>query len=273
METKTTTATNSFPHDSGTRNNEKIIKLRMRHGAAGYGIYFMILERLWTSPGFVSVKDYNIIAFDLRVDAAIVKSIVEDFGLFVFTEDGKYFYSEEFKRQADLKDCAKKRRQKIGKAAAEKRWAKKQEDEQTETTSAAPQPPATANQDKPTAKADPAAPSQEPPATPAQPPTSIDQEVAQLKQDDSWLDSLQCLHHLPKDQLRLKLDDFLRECRASGKRYHQSMADAKHHFNCWLRIIIQKSKAESTYATTNAKRRGTILSPLQAQTKDYGSTF
>lgn len=85
-----------FSHDSNARNDEKLLAVRMRFGAEGYGIYFMILERLMDSRDYLSVKDYNIIAFDFRVSSEKVKSIVEDFGLFVFTEDGKHFYSESF---------------------------------------------------------------------------------------------------------------------------------------------------------------------------------
>ena len=53
----------------------------------------MILEKLLESTNYMSVKDYNVLAFDFRVGANVVKSVIEDFGLFEFTEDGKYFYS------------------------------------------------------------------------------------------------------------------------------------------------------------------------------------
>ena len=36
-------AANYFSHDSNARNDEKVIRLRMKHGAAGYGVYFMLL--------------------------------------------------------------------------------------------------------------------------------------------------------------------------------------------------------------------------------------
>ena len=91
--------TSYFPHDSNARNSDKLIRLRMRHKASGYGVFFMILERLREEPEYMSVKDYNMIAFDLREDASLIKSVIEDFGLFVFTEDGKYFYSESFKKR------------------------------------------------------------------------------------------------------------------------------------------------------------------------------
>ena len=113
---------NYFSHDSNARNSDKLIPLRMRWGAEGYGIYFMILERLREEPGYTSVKDYNMIAFDLRVDTGKVKSIVEDFGLFVFTEDGKYFYSESFKRRMEIKDDEKKKRSEAGKKGVAYKW-------------------------------------------------------------------------------------------------------------------------------------------------------
>ena len=125
MATRQIKATNYFSHDSNARNDEKVIRLRMKHSAAGYGVYFMILERLRDETGYMSVKDYNMIAFDLRVDAALVKSVVEDFGLFVFTDDGKYFYSDSFKRRMDIKDTLSRKRSEIGKVAMKKRWNKK----------------------------------------------------------------------------------------------------------------------------------------------------
>ncbi len=125
MATRQIKATNYFSHDSNARNDERIIRLRMKHNAAGYGVYFMILERLREERNYMSVKDYNMIAFDLRVDAALVKSVVEDFGLFVFTDDGKNFYSDSFKRRMDVKDKEKQYRSESATVGAKARWSKK----------------------------------------------------------------------------------------------------------------------------------------------------
>lgn len=114
--------TSYFSHDSNARNDEKILAVRMRHGAEGYGIYFMLIERLRDEANYTSVKDYNMIAFDLRVSAEKLKSIVEDFGLFTFTDDGKRFYSESFMTRMQLKDEKTKRRSEAGKKGMEKRW-------------------------------------------------------------------------------------------------------------------------------------------------------
>lgn len=120
--------TSYFPHDSNARNSDKLINLRMRHKAAGYGVYFMILERLREEQNYMSVKDYNMIAFDLREDASLIKSVIEDFGLFVFTDDGKYFYSESFKKRMEIKDDKSKKRSEAGKAGLAKRWGKKKDE-------------------------------------------------------------------------------------------------------------------------------------------------
>ena len=113
-----------FSHDSNARNSDKLIRLRMRWKAAGYGVYFMILERLREEPNYMSVKDYNMIAFDLREDASMIKSVVEDFGLFVFTDDGKYFYSESFNRRMAVKDEKARKQAEAGRKAMQRRWGK-----------------------------------------------------------------------------------------------------------------------------------------------------
>ncbi|MCY9807068.1 DUF4373 domain-containing protein [Lentilactobacillus senioris] len=111
-----------FPHDSNARNSMELIKVRAKYKAEGYGVFWMLLERLRDEDNYMSIRDYNAIAFDLRVDASLVKSIVEDFGLFVFTDDGKYFYSEGFNKRMSIKDEKKRRRSEAGKKGATNRW-------------------------------------------------------------------------------------------------------------------------------------------------------
>ena len=111
-----------FSHDSNARNDAKLIRVRSKYGAAGYGVYFMLLERLRDENDYMSIKDYNMLAFDLRVDTSLIKAIVENFGLFVFTDDGKYFYSEGFKKRMVLKDAKSKKLSQAGKKGAKSRW-------------------------------------------------------------------------------------------------------------------------------------------------------
>jgi len=105
-----------FSHDSGARNDEKIKKLRIKHGANGYGIYFMLVELLFEATDYVLGYDLEALAFDIRVPKKIIKSVIEDFKLFVI-EDGK-FYSESLNRRvAKIIEKSKK-----GKESAIKRW-------------------------------------------------------------------------------------------------------------------------------------------------------
>lgn len=121
-----------FSHDSNARNSEKLLNVRMKYGAAGYGIYFMIIERLREEVEYMSVTDYNVIAFDLRVDSSVVKAIVEDFGLFDFTEDGEFFYSESLMRRMSAKDDISKSRSAAGKKAANIRWERERKKKEQE---------------------------------------------------------------------------------------------------------------------------------------------
>lgn len=115
---------NYFPHDSNARNSDKLIPLRAKYKAEGYGVYFMLLERLREEPDYTSVRDYDMLAFDLRVDASLIRAIVEDFGLFAFTEDGKRFYSEGFSRRMQSKD----ERSSKARRSARSRWKESQND-------------------------------------------------------------------------------------------------------------------------------------------------
>ena len=107
-----------FSHDSNARNSDRLIPLRAKMGAEGYGIYFMLLERLREEPEYQSRRDYDMLAFDLRVDVEKIRAVVEDFGLFTISEDGERFFSEGFLRRMELKDEASA----AARARAEKRW-------------------------------------------------------------------------------------------------------------------------------------------------------
>lgn len=102
---------------------------------------------------------------------------------------------------------------------------------------------------------------------------TLDQEIEMLKNDECWLDQLQVLHHMETSLLRNNLDDFRVQCVADGKeRGHQSLTDAKQHFNSWLRIINKnKTKNDKDRTEGRNQRRGNVLSPDEQKT--YGNTF
>ena len=107
-----------FSHDSNARNSDKLIKVRMDLGAEGYGIYFMILERLREEDNYKSKKDYKMIAFDLRVEVEKVEQVIINYDLFVIEDD--VFYSNSFLERMTIKDSKRLKAQK----AVNERWEK-----------------------------------------------------------------------------------------------------------------------------------------------------
>lgn len=111
-----------FSHDCDARNDERVTRLRIRYGAAGYGIYFMLLELLQAAPEYTLETDYKALAFDLRVPACRIKTIVEQSGLFVLIDDGKRFYSERLARDMGEQEKLELRRSEAAQYAAAMRW-------------------------------------------------------------------------------------------------------------------------------------------------------
>lgn len=193
---------NTFPHDSNARNDEKLIRLRMRYKSAGYGVYFMLLEIMRENKDFACYRDYNAIAFELREDSALIKAVVEDFGLFVFTEDGKYFYSENFRRR--MEKAAKPARRK--------------------STSAVEKEPVKATTLFSSTEA-----------------VSGDDYMEQMKSSEEWIEVICMNHHLLKSEVMEYLDKFRIDCQCNETR-HVNETDAKRHFNSWLRIQLSNKE-------------------------------
>lgn len=75
-----------FSHDYNARSDDKIKRLLSKHGNEGYGIFWCIIEDLYNNTNVLRL-DYETIAFDLRCDISIVKSVINDFDLFVIEGD------------------------------------------------------------------------------------------------------------------------------------------------------------------------------------------
>ena len=110
-----------FPHDSNARNSKKLLRLRKKHGAAGYGVYFMLIERLTEEEDFCSDLDYDMLAYELHVKPETVKAVVENFELFEIKTDakrGKTFQSAGLLERMELRGI----RSIAGKKGAAARW-------------------------------------------------------------------------------------------------------------------------------------------------------
>lgn len=106
-----------FQHDYNVRSDAKIKKIIMKHGMIGYGLFWAIVEDLYNNANALPL-DYDCIAYDLRVDEPLVKSILHDFDLFTIV--GNTFGSKAIaKRLQDREDKSAKARE-----SAQKRWGK-----------------------------------------------------------------------------------------------------------------------------------------------------
>lgn len=110
-----------FSHDYSTRLDDKIKVLIRKHGMLGYGAYWAIIEDLYNNANALRT-DYEGIAYDLRIDDNVVKSIINDFDLFIV--DGDEFGSLSIGRRIEERN---KKSQKARESALS-RWNKKQDD-------------------------------------------------------------------------------------------------------------------------------------------------
>ena len=234
-----------FPHSSNARNTDKLINLRMQHKAAGYGVYFMILERLREENEYMSVKDYNMIAFDLRVDASLIKSVVEDFGLFVFTEDGEYFYSESFKHRMEIMDSKTKKLSEAGKKGNEKRWGKQSDFIATQSPpDCHPIKKASQIKENKINK------NNNPPYSPPGDSSEVfsSESVLSLSElreiistDDQWKDAIGMRYKIDIQSVNTFIETFFQHLNCSGETL-KSLKDFKHHFTSWLSIQLSKNQ-------------------------------
>ena len=88
-----------FNHDSTARNDYRIISMRAKLGYEGYGVFWALLELLFTEENKICMSQYDILAYGLQCDPNILKQVIEDFDLFVI-EDG-CFYSKRLNNQIE----------------------------------------------------------------------------------------------------------------------------------------------------------------------------
>lgn len=102
---------------------------------------------------------------------------------------------------------------------------------------------------------------------------TLEQEIQALKADGRWLDQLTLLHGWDANELRNRLDEFRLLRIADGKNAHQSLSDAKQHFNSWIRIktLINRTDNVQNRCKGRNQRRGHVLTTDEQKT--YGDSF
>lgn len=113
----------AFTHDADARNDTKMIKLRMKFGYEGYGLWWALIEILRSSSYYhIARSDLNVIAFDMRYDseklAAFVQYCIE---IDSFKEENGYIYSPSLLRRMQAYEEAKSARSERAKLAWEQK--------------------------------------------------------------------------------------------------------------------------------------------------------
>ena len=115
-----------FSHDSNARNDQRIMKIRMKYGMEGYGIYFGIIEILREQEDYtLTFDDLESISFDLRVDIEKIEEIVSNYNLFVI-EGMSSFYSKSLTRRMERMEVIREKRSIAGKISGIARSRDKQ---------------------------------------------------------------------------------------------------------------------------------------------------
>jgi len=92
-----------FSHDSNARNDQRIMKLRMKYGMVGYGIYWSIIEILREQEDYsLNIKDVDSIVYELREPEEMILSVIKDFDLFIIKNN--VFYSNSLKKRMRLRE-------------------------------------------------------------------------------------------------------------------------------------------------------------------------
>ena len=106
-----------FTHDYNARNDIKIKKLLSKHGYEGYGIFWALIEDLYNNTNVLRL-DYETLSFDLRCSIVLVKSVINDFDLFVI--EGDIFGSSSVESRLEARNAKSEK----ARESVLKRWNK-----------------------------------------------------------------------------------------------------------------------------------------------------
>lgn len=99
-----------FPLESNAYRVGKSGQLRRQMGTAGFGLYVMVLSHLRDCPDCTAELDYDALGYELHEDPALVRRVVEDFGLFLLDREHGTFTAEALREVAAARPRARSKR-------------------------------------------------------------------------------------------------------------------------------------------------------------------
>jgi len=101
-----------FSHDYNARSDKEMMKVRMKMGMEGIGLYWCIIEMLYEEQGYLSRSEYERISFELQTKYENITMLIEGFYLFKFDEK-KFWSTAVLERLRKRKDKSDKARESI----------------------------------------------------------------------------------------------------------------------------------------------------------------
>ena len=141
-----------FPLESNAYRVGKSGQLRRQMGTAGFGLYVMVLSHLRDCPDCTAELDYDALGYELHEDPALVRRVVEDFGLFLLDREHGTFTAEALREVA----ATARPRSRSKRNNEERRRRERKSSRRTTDTADAEAPDETAEEDNDTADALPA---------------------------------------------------------------------------------------------------------------------
>ena len=83
---------------------------------------------------------------------------------------------------------------------------------------------------------------------------ALEKEINEMKGSQTWMEQMQMRHKQTESQLTEWLNVFVSDCRCRGTERHDTIQNAKRHFNDWLRIQLTKNNGNESRNGNPANR-------------------
>ena len=113
-----------LPHDLDAVTDDKIVEMLGALDWYGYGLYWRLLELLYTRTDHKLTCNYKGLSKIIGCDADTLQRLVTEFGLFTIADDGSQFWSERVLAHCEALATAKQDVTTAKRKAASARWDK-----------------------------------------------------------------------------------------------------------------------------------------------------
>lgn len=227
-----------FPHSANTRNEDKLVKLRLQLGVAGYGVYMMLLERLRMSENYQCSLDLEVLSWDFDCDEDLIRAVIFNFDLFEIICEGAKFQSIELCAYMEYMEEKKRTKAEAARAAANARWGNEPSDSTDQKVVN------NANIEKGRKSSE------------VEPKYTLDQEIELMKKNSSWLSHVCSNSRMTTEHVLSYMDQFKEHCICHGEGDgHKSLQKAMNHFFCWLiKYYVSTNEFKSSQGNREARR-------------------